>query len=158
MERQAKLRKLNAFRKNLPHCTAAALAAILMTVKELGVPEGSVNRDALRDSRDLINKEATPYGPILHYLILVGVQDVPKQIAIANPFALLFKAVRECSPFSRFFRQKLLEKMPSPQDPWNLILYSDEVTPGNPLAALNKRKLQAIYLLFLELGYNALSW
>ena len=37
------------------------------------------------------------------------------------------------------------------------MLYSDEVTPGNPLATLNKRKFHAIYWSFLEFGLNALS-
>ena len=37
------------------------------------------------------------------------------------------------------------------------MLYSDEVTPGNPLATNNKRKFHAIYWSFLEFGTNALS-
>jgi hypothetical protein len=45
---------------------------------------------------------------------------------------------------------------PSPETPWSLILYSDEVTPGNPLATHNKRKFHAIYWSFLEFGANAL--
>jgi hypothetical protein len=36
--------------------------------------------------------------------------------------------------------------------PWNLVLYLDEVTPGNPLRPDNKRKITAFYASFLELG------
>jgi hypothetical protein len=41
-------------------------------------------------------------------------------------------------------------------EPWQLIIYTDEVTPGNPLATNNKRKFHAVYWSFLELGMNAL--
>merc|ERR1712110_1174874 len=41
--------------------------------------------------------------------------------------------------------------------PWNLLLYSDEVTPGNQMAPMNNRKFQAVYWSFMELGFNALS-
>jgi hypothetical protein len=37
------------------------------------------------------------------------------------------------------------------------VLYSDEVTPGNPLSTQNERKFQAVYFTFLELGAHALS-
>ena len=37
------------------------------------------------------------------------------------------------------------------------MFYTDEVTPSNPLATLNKRKFQAMYWSFLEFGLNALS-
>ena len=56
-----------------------------------------------------------------------------------------------------FFEQKLRECPPSLEKPWNLVLYTDEVTPGNPLATLNKRKFHTIYWSFLEFGINALS-
>ena len=35
--------------------------------------------------------------------------------------------------------------------------YTDEVTPGNPLAQKNNRKFQAFYWSFLEFGVSALS-
>ena len=36
-------------------------------------------------------------------------------------------------------------------------MYSDEVTPGNPLSTNNKRKFQAVYFSFMEFGVAALS-
>ena len=56
-----------------------------------------------------------------------------------------------------FFLEKLSQNPPTPEKPWNIVLYTDEVTPGNPLATLNKRRFQAIYWSFLEFGINALS-
>ena len=40
---------------------------------------------------------------------------------------------------------------------WSLILYSDEVSPGNQLKANNKRRLQTFYWTVKELGPKALS-
>jgi DNA-binding HxlR family transcriptional regulator len=37
--RAAKLRRLNGFRRALPHVTASALEAVLNAVESLGVPE-----------------------------------------------------------------------------------------------------------------------
>ena len=43
-DRPTKLRKLNDFRRRLPHCTASALAAILADIKEHGLPDGNTSR------------------------------------------------------------------------------------------------------------------
>jgi hypothetical protein len=79
------------------------------------------------------------------------------EVPIANPFAYLWSAVNSCTKFADFLKSRLLAKPPSPEEPWSVILYSDEVTPGNPLGNNNKRKFHAIYWSFLELGMNALS-
>jgi len=46
MDRSAKLRKLNEFRRSMPHCSSSALGKILGAVKDHGLPtDGSLNRD-----------------------------------------------------------------------------------------------------------------
>ena len=55
------------------------------------------------------------------------------------------------------FSTKLAEHPCSPAHPWNLIIYSDEVTPGNVLSTSNKRKLQCVYWSFREFGPAALA-
>ena len=40
----------------------------------------------------------------------------------------------------------------SVEDPWNLVFYADEVTPGAALKHDNLRKMQALVWSFLELG------
>ena len=44
-----------------------------------------------------------------------------------------------------------------PKTPWNLVFYADEITPGSALSADNLRKIQAVYLSFLEFGAAALA-
>ena len=161
-DRSAKLRKLNSFRRSLPHCTASALSAILAEVNENGVPDGvhtseEYARKSLRQARDLQNKEMTPYGPILQTQPIYDKHDVVQQLTVANPIALLWTASSQYSIFSAFFLRLLKKTPPSIDEPWHILLYSDEVTPGNPLATLNNRKFHAIYWSFLEFGVNALS-
>ena len=45
-------------------------------------------------------------------------------------------------------------KPPSAEHPWHVLLYSDEVTPGNQLSPANSRKIQAIYWSFLEFHHR----
>ena len=156
-DRSAKLGKLNDFRRRLPHCTASALSAILADIKANGIPEGSTDRGALRYARDLQNADVTPLGAVLQTVTVFDKDDKEQQLTIAHPMALLWKASSECSSFSIFFLEKLNEHPPSLDNPWSLVVYTDEVTPGNPIATLNKRKFHAIYWSFLEFGINALS-
>ena len=157
MERAEKLRRLNNFRRSLPHASASALSAILGAIQKDGLPEGSVSRPTLRQARDQLMKDTTPYGTVVQLLELSGKDGVTRAVPIANPFALIYSAVRDCAPFREFMKLKLEEQPPSPDAAWSLVLYSDEVTPGNPLSTNNKRKFHAVYFSFLEFGTNALS-
>ena len=58
-DRAAKLRRLNSFRRRLPHCSARALAAILKDIKANGMPEGGTSRQVLKDARNLQNATHT---------------------------------------------------------------------------------------------------
>ena len=136
MRREAKLRKLNAFRRRMPHVTAAALAAILVAVQLQGVPEAH-SRNAMRYARDLENNFQTDYGSISRQVEAVNKVGDKVSLQVANPFALLWTAVSSCASFSKFFRERLLAIPPSPEKPWTLVLYSDEVTPGNVFSCPN---------------------
>ena len=150
-------RKLNERRRSWPHVSAAALAAILKSCREEGVPEGNLHGNELRAARDLENTEPTPYGPISSSMEVVGENGNPLPIPIANPFALLWKSVTVAAPWAAFLEGRMRSILPTAEIPWSLILYTDGVAPGDPVAPMNKRKFQACYWSFLELGANALS-
>ena len=156
MDRKAKLKKLNEFRRGMPHCSASALSAILTGINKHGIPEGVTDRRAFRSARDLQNTAATPYGPILQTILVFDKDDKEQHLTIAHPMAVLWIASEECESFSVFFLAKLTSTPPSLESPWHLVIYTDEVTPGNPLATNNKRKFQAFYWSFLEFGVEAL--
>ena len=142
----------------MPHVAAAALAAILVAVQQSGIPDLGKDRNNYREARNAQALDATtPYGPILQHTTMLAHDGVPKPIPVAHPFAMLYTAVEGCSPFAAFLLDKLRQTPCSPESPWRLVMYSDEVAPGNPLATLNYRKFQAMYWSFLELGGHALS-
>ena len=111
-DRAAKLRKLNDFRRRLPHCTASALSAILSDVRKHGLPECGLDRNRLREARDLQNSEPTPFGPILQTAAVIGKDDVEQQLTIAHPLAMLWVASSDSSSFSEFMQQKLKDHPP----------------------------------------------
>ena len=113
------------------------MSAMLADVKKNGIPEGNTDRGAFRHARDLQNTEATPYGAIVQFIVVIDKSDGEQRVPIANPMALLWKACADCVAFADFMRQKLTETPPTLEQPWSLVFYTDEVTPGNPLAVLN---------------------
>ena len=83
---------------------------------------------------------------------LISTTGEPIDMMVASPLALLWKSVKDCKSFSTMFMNRLAASPPSPEAPWRLVLYSDEVVPGNPLATDNRRKVWVVYFSFLELG------
>ena len=65
----------------------------------------------------------------------------------SHPVELAFfsVALRVCVQFSLFVERLFDVDPPSAEHPWHVLLYSDEVTPGNQLSPANSRKIQAIY-------------
>ena len=158
--RAVKLRRLNAFRNKLPHVSASALAAVLQEATRVGVPEVH-NRDAVRESRDEELSSATcatgePHGPLIQTVHLETVDGGSMALDVAHPLAILHHAWSTCGPFAAMMQRKLAQKQCSPEDPWSLIMYSDEVVPGNVLAPMPSRKCQVVYYSFLEFGFETL--
>ena len=154
--RDSKLRKLNAFRRKRPHMSASALASTLEGVRDDGLPD-LVSRHNLRESRDVICAEKTRYGDLVHELNLPKRDGGEAKISIASPFAFLWIALTASAALATVFEAGLDLHPSSPEAPWNLVLYSDEVTPGSALSPNNERKFQGVYYTFLELGAHALS-
>ena len=157
MNREAKLRRLNEFRRSKAYCSASAMAQILTDIKKHGLPE-LTDRNSMRKARDFITSNADgAYGPILRHLECTSISGAIVYVPIADPFASLSAAIEHSATFRVFFKLQLRLHPPSPEKPWNIILYSDGVTPGNPLSTANKRKFQSVYWSFLEFDANALS-
>ena len=70
--RASKLRKLNDFRRRLPHVSASALAEVVAAIQRGGIPEGGHSRGLMREARDQQCKHVGPYGAILDHCTLVG--------------------------------------------------------------------------------------
>jgi len=142
----------------------SALASILKEVKEEGIPE-KTSRSSIKRSREDEFKDSTPYGDLIdnipmrcHYKRNGTIQLGATQKAwYIRPLALLFFLCLKVNPFSNFM-DDCMEAVPStPEAPWNVIFYHDEVSPGNNLQHNNKRKVQVVYWSFKEFGQQALS-
>ena len=84
-DRGAKPRRLDEFRRAVPHVSASALSRILEEASS-GLPDLS-DRSAIREARDAQLSEATAYGVVLDTLELRTVDDEVIPMSFINPFA-----------------------------------------------------------------------
>ena len=161
MERAAKLARLEDFRRSKPSCSASAMSAILQDIAKNGLPELRY-KEAMSEARDDVINTDTAYGKLLRTIFVVDKAGEQMEIALACPFATFAHFVNQSTTarensFRAFLKQRLLETPPSIDEPWDIILYTDEVTPGNPIAPVNHRKFHIVYWSFMQLGSNALA-
>lgn len=156
MERPAKLRRLNAFRRSMPHVTASALSAILKAAAADELPALASRRD-IREATQAVMSDVTPYGTIARELTLRTTEGGEMTTVVAHPLAFLWRAARYNVAFAEFLKERLAVAPSTAEHPWRLVLYSDEVVPGNQLSHDNKRKVWVVYFSFLEFGTAALS-
>jgi len=151
-KRAAKRQRLGELRATLPFISQEALSAIS---QRPDLP--ACSRKDIRKSRDDETKINTPYGT-LHTTIEVPQleSDSPLQVEIQNPFAILWFSVTLSVAFSGLIANALQRCPCTFANPWHVIMYNDEISPGNQLAFKNARKLQGIYWSILELGIAAL--
>jgi AraC-like DNA-binding protein len=161
MERAAKLARLEDFRRSKPACSASAMHAILQDIAKNGLPELR-DRMQMAEARDALINSDTAYGQLVRFIYVIDKNGEPMEIALACPFATFSHFINQSTSagnnsFRAFLKQRLLETPPSVEQPWDIILYSDEVTPGNPIAPVNNRKFHIVYWSFMQLGANGLA-
>jgi hypothetical protein len=150
-QRASKLRRLNNFRRNLPHVSASALAAILQEAAAGNIPEIHHSRGMWEATAAEMNAP-TPYGSLLASVSLAGKAGNVVNMMTVNPLALLYRAVKQGGSFTELVQSCMAKKIPTLDEPWSLLCYADEVVPGNALSSDNRRKVWVIYVSFLEFG------
>ena len=152
-----KLARLQSLRDRLPYISQSALSALLKVAREEELPIVG-HRDDFRMARDSLSRTLTPYGPVCQTI------NVPKanggemmSIEVQQPFAMLYQSCLTSRPLTALIRRCAGKHPPSLSNPWSLILYADEITPGNQLGYKNQRKFWAIYSSVLEWGPQVLS-
>eukprot|EP00959_Pyramimonas_sp_CCMP1952_P234973 4909747-Pyramimonas_sp.AAC.1 len=131
------------------HATAAATAALMADIQREGLPE-AFSASTLARHREARVMEDTSFGPVLVEKRL-GSSDV--RAWFQHPFAWLEAACRTSPSYQEMF----LELAAKHHGTMNVYIYSDEIVPGNVLDGKNRRKTQAFYWSFAELGFPALS-
>lgn len=133
------------------YVSQSGLAGVLRLIREKGVPT-AVSRRSVKRSRQDSTQLNTAYGPLIKSFNCKG-----EIVEYIDPAALLSHTCVTCHGFSSFMETKLREHPSDLCNQWGLIIYLDEVSPGNQLRHDNRRKIYAVYYSFVQFGAAALS-
>lgn len=155
-DRPAKRARLIDLRSRLPYCSQSALSALLRIAASEELPDSS-SRAFIRSARDSASTVATPYGPVHQELALETTTGGELKLELQAPFASFWWACNISSQLSALLKRNHDATPSTIEKPWRLLLYCDEVLPGNQLAYKSERKFWAFYWSLLELGPAALA-
>ena len=116
-----------------------------------------MRRADFKDATDAEMDEDLGYGKLLNTVQLYQKDGSILSVHTANPFALLYKAFAQGGSFTELVMESVLKTNCTPEDPWDLIIYADEVVPGVALSNNNRRKVWVHYMSFLQFGPMALQ-
>ena len=131
----------------LPGVSQSSLVRILRLAQSRNCPN-------FTDRKAIVKVLRRRFDAIVRYLPMQtvngGRRPFPWPYA---PLRLLLPEVMRCCPTYRTrFREALALYPNSAANPWNVQIYTDEVTPGNVLRLDNKRKTFVVHVGFTELG------
>lgn len=155
--RPTKLARLQRLRCRLPYISQSALSSILRVARDEELPQ-ECRRSDIRAARDLGTQVDTPYGK-LHQRISLPSSDSADgiEVEVQHPLAMMYHCCTVSKPLSDLIMRVASTNGPTLMDPWHLILYSDEILPGNQLAYTHERKFWGMYWSILEFGAQILS-
>jgi hypothetical protein len=142
----------------MPYMSNSAFSAMLTEFKKRP-PSDTLcsSRRKIREAREFLLEQQGPYGTLHKRVELRKRNGSSFFLDAVCPFAMLALAVATCGPFAELFSRTAVAHPPSLLAPWGVVLYADEVTPGNPLKGNNLRKQYAIYWSFAQFGLAVLS-
>ena len=148
--KRSKLQQLLTFKAALPAHSQSALAAFVEVAKEQGLPEKSSSNDQRKARDELLHScHGGPLGPLIQEAEVATDDGGKVTMYFANLLVYLASLFHMGGSFHDLLQRKHRAKPSSVSKPWQLILYSDEVIPGNVLGPA-QRKLWAIYASFKE--------
>lgn len=135
----------------------SGLSAVLKDLRDSGIPDAS-SRQSIKRAREEQVRVHTAYGPLMR-AIRVQLQEPleERDIEYIHPSAMLSHAAQSCVGFASFLNERLRAHPCDLVHSWDLVFYSDEVSPGNQLKPSNDRKLQTIYWSFRQFGSCGLA-
>ena len=143
----SKRASLASIRYKLPFVSQSALAAICEYANTHGLPNIHDPRE-VRKARDQASIGImTPYGNLLQdHEFFLGDGESITHVEMINPWAQMYHMAATCQAFSELLEWVLEQHGPcTPDRPLHVMMYTDEVTPGNQLAHKHARKVQALY-------------
>ena len=154
-ENAAKRARILGLRDRLPFLSVAALAKVSEIAQTEPIPE--ITEKTIRMARNQECETATPYGKVHETIRVPGkLAGHSFDVEVQHPFAFLYYVISMSACLSNLILRLIDTVGCSPMNPWHLIFYNDEITPGNQLSYANLRKCQCVYWSLLEFG-NYLS-
>lgn len=135
---QKKQKPLNDWRRNLPHCSQSALPSILDRVKKEGLPKQPAPKD-FRLAREAALDQMSLYGPLLETCSAKTLAGGSLQLTFVNLLSYLAGLFWENRCFASYLQTLHGRRCSTAEQPWQAILYTDEVHPGNQLSSSSKR-------------------
>ena len=161
MDPVAKAQKTDALRRSMPFASVSALEAFAMYAKHNDIREIAGSRRSIARSTETIIHD-TAHGPMILTAELVAKPPhVNSTLYMLNVHAYLEVAHKSPGAFHAMFMAMHGACPSSYEKPWRLIIYGDEVVPGNKLSNLNRRKAWILYFSFIEFGvhlHNEDAW
>ena len=148
--RPAKLQKLDNIKRKVPFVTQSALASLIAEFKEHGLPELS-SRHHIGEARQLAIS-GTAYGALITSISLACIDGSSLELGIVNFLTFLAIAFEAGGALYDGLCKAMDEHECCFDSPFQLLLYSDEIVPGNPIGHTLSRKSWVWYCSILELG------
>jgi hypothetical protein len=121
------------------------LAEVLKQVNANPQVLESCSRSSIKRARQDQVRTETPLGPLIRSIEIQSEGHGLQRLLYVHPVVMLTHAASHCSEFARFLAARLQETPSTPDNKWTVVVYSDEISPGNPLKGKNWRKTQAVY-------------
>ena len=144
-DRPSKLAKINSLRKNIPHCSKSALHKILEHIKDEGLPEMTQPKQMTEGCQAVVDS-MDGYGPLLLHHQLVTTSKQKKTVTLVNFLSWVHGAYKAGGGFWSLLKATLQKH----SGPMSLLVYADEITPGNVLAHQPARKVWCLYVTLKE--------
>ena len=129
--------------------TQSAISELCRAVETDGLPK-FYSRKAQSTTMTKFTNQQTPYGPLLTTLVVCGVT-----LAVQCPGPMVHYCAAHCSGFASLLAEAVARH--GADNPWELIVYADGVSPADTLSKNDQRKFYAIYWSFRQLGQEALG-
>ena len=135
--------------------TDSAKAGLIRDIKRLGIPEAA-SRSAFERARRKTCSRETPFGALVQSVDLPLQDGGSETIFFQHPLAMLHACCEDHSAYRELIIDVLHRRPSTPEDPWGLMVYNDEVGVS-PLSGHDSRETQAVYWTFRELGHEVIS-
>ena len=139
-------------RRKVPYASQSALHGILTDIHANGLPD-MVHRKQMQEATQTLSAGMSGYGPLFKEFEATTVKGGVVKFLMLNIFTLLHAVCQQGGCFYRLLKQCCMTS----KGPIKMCFYSDEIAPGNVLAARTERKSWCIYMSCADFPSSVLS-